>query len=197
MERVVFLDRDGTLNEEVNYLHRPQDLRILPGVPEALSSLRKAGFRLVVITNQAGVARGYYHCQDVEALHEYFNGLLRPLGAEIDAFYYCPHHPEHGIGEYKKACHCRKPETGMFEKAEERFFVDKAHSYMIGDKRLDVEAGHRYGVTSILVGTGYGAKEREEALRQGEEPFYDFYAETLMDAAGYILEREARAGKGE
>ncbi len=190
MENVVFLDRDGTLNEEVHYLHRPEDLRILPGVPRALRMLKDAGFRIVVVTNQAGVARGYYTCQDVERLHQYFNEQLAREGGEADAFYYCPHHPEHGIGIYKQVCHCRKPDVGMFEMAEERFAIDKAHSYMIGDKRLDVEAGRRYGVTSILVGTGYGAGERQAAEESGEDPFYDFYAETLVDAAEYILSRE-------
>lgn len=195
MEKVVFLDRDGTLNEEVHYLHRPEDLRILPGVPEALRRLKQAGFRIVVVTNQAGVARGYYTCEDVEGLHRYFNEELRKDGAEADAFYYCPHHPEYGIGEYKTACSCRKPKTGMFEKAAERFCVDKGHSYMVGDKRLDVEAGRNFGVFSILVGTGYGAGEKAEADARGGEPFYDYYAATLLEAADYIIRRERDGGE--
>ena len=97
MEKIVFLDRDGTINEEVNYLHRTEDLKFLPGVPEALRLLKEAGFKLVVVTNQAGVARGYYTCADVEHLHAYMNEELKKYGAEIDAFYYCPHHPVHGI----------------------------------------------------------------------------------------------------
>ena len=101
MEKIVFLDRDGTINEEVNYLHRTEDLKFLPGVPEALRLLKEAGFKLVVVTNQAGVARGYYTCADVEHLHAYMNEELKKYGAEIDAFYYCPHHPVHGIGPYK------------------------------------------------------------------------------------------------
>lgn len=107
MEKIVFLDRDGTINEEVNYLHRTEDLKFLPGVPEALRLLKEAGFKLVVVTNQAGVARGYYTCADVEHLHAYMNEELKKYGAEIDAFYYCPHHPVHGIGIYKKVF--RKP----------------------------------------------------------------------------------------
>ena len=97
MERVVFLDRDGTLNEEVCYLYRPEDLHILPGVGEALRMLKEAGYRLVVVTNQAGVARGYYTEEDVRRLHLHMNRLLERDGAGIDAFYYCPHHPVHGI----------------------------------------------------------------------------------------------------
>lgn len=211
MEKVIFLDRDGTLNEEVNYLHRKEDLRLLPGVPEALKKLRDAGYKLVVITNQAGVARGYYNEEDVEELHRYMNGLLAEQGGQIDAFFYCPHHPEHGIGRYKKACHCRKPETGMFERAQELFDIDKEASWMIGDKLIDVEAGRRYGVSTALVGTGYGRAERQKAeedkcagdggklkaaagnLRQ-EKCLYDIYAETLNEAADKILRREADGG---
>jgi len=191
MEKIIFLDRDGTINREVNYLHRPEDLVFLPGVAEAMSMLKDAGFKLVVITNQAGVARGYYTCEDVEKLHHFMNGKLIPLGAGVDAFYYCPHHPVHGIGIYKRDCRCRKPGIGMFEMAEQDFEIDKAHSYMIGDKLIDVEAGVTYGVAGILVGTGYGASERQKVTDEKEMPLYDFYAETLMDAARYIIERDA------
>lgn len=210
MERVIFLDRDGTLNEEVNYLHRPEDLKILDGVPEALRKFKEHGYRLVVVTNQAGVARGYYTEADVEALHRYMNEILAPLGAEIDWFFYCPHHPEHGIGKYKTVCRCRKPDTGMFEQAEQLFEVDKAGSWMIGDKLIDVQAGKNYGVRTVLVGTGYGAAVHGElagigemdgagnagaadqagnaaaAKREGAMP-YDIYAETLADAARAIV----------
>lgn len=189
--RVIFLDRDGTLNEEVHYLHRAEDLRLLPGVPEALRMLKEAGFALIVVTNQAGVARGYYTCRDVEALHAYMNRRLRENGgAEIDAFYYCPHHPVHGIGIYKTACRCRKPGIGMFEAAEKTFAVDKTHSYMIGDKELDIQAGHNYGVSSVLVGTGYGAELKRETEEKGRAPFYDYYADDLKSAAQYIIKKE-------
>lgn len=191
MEKIVFLDRDGTLNEEVNYLHRPEDMHLLEGVQQALRRLKEAGFKLVVITNQAGVARGYYTEEDVKLLHGYMNEILSAEGARIDGFYYCPHHPVHGIGSYKKDCSCRKPGIGMFLQAEKQFAVDKAHSYMIGDKLLDTQAGKNYGVTSILVGTGYG-KELYEAGQAGtdEEPPYDYYAEDLSQAADWILSRQ-------
>lgn len=191
MEKIVFLDRDGTLNEEVHYLHRPEDMHLLEGVQQALRRLKEAGFKLVVITNQAGVARGYYTEEDVKLLHGYMNEILSAEGARIDGFYYCPHHPVHGIGSYKKDCSCRKPGIGMFLQAEKQFAVDKAHSYMIGDKLLDTQAGKNYGVTSILVGTGYG-KELYEAGRAGtdEEPSYDYYAEDLSQAADWILSRQ-------
>lgn len=187
MQRVIFLDRDGTMNEEVNYLHRCEDLKILDGVPEAVRLWKDHGYRLVVVTNQAGVARGYYTEADVEKLHTCMNQVLcEQGGGEIDQFYYCPHHPEHGIGSYKKQCHCRKPETGMFEMAEQDGTVDKAHSWMIGDKLIDIQAGQNYGVKTVLVGTGYGTAVHQEQVRKGEQP-YDIFAQTLVDAARIIV----------
>lgn len=189
MDKVIFLDRDGTINQEVHYLHQTSDLVIMPGVAEAIRLLREDGYRIVVVTNQAGVARGYYSCQDVERLHEYLNELLNKDGAWIDHFFYCPHHPVYGVGEYKKDCDCRKPGTGMFMMAEQHYQVDKANSYMIGDKLLDVEAGMNYGIRGILVGSGYGAEVHREQMERQEEPVYEFYAETLMGAARYIVDR--------
>ena len=177
MEKVIFLDRDGTLNEEVNYLHRKEDLVLLPGVPEALKAFKDKGYRLVVVTNQAGVARGYYTEDDVKELHRYMNELLAGQGVKIDA--------EHGIGKYKVRCHCRKPETGMFEMAEQDFAVDKASSWMIGDKLIDMEAGRNYGVRTVLVGTGYGAGVHEEQKKKGDFP-YDLYADDLLEAYNEI-----------
>lgn len=207
MDRVIFLDRDGTLNEEVHYLHRKEDLKLLDGVPQAICMLRERGYKIVVVTNQAGVARGYYSEADVKKLHDYMNEKLRPWGAEIDRFFYCPHHPEYGIGSYKIKCRCRKPGTGMFEMAEQYFEVDKAHSWMIGDKLIDIKAGRNYGVHTILVGTGYGKEVHQEQLarlmteqekiqvdgaitRGGGKLPYDVYAETLADAARAVLEGE-------
>ncbi len=183
--RVVFLDRDGTMNMEVNYLHRPEDLVLIDGCTEAVRLLNEAGYKVIVVTNQAGVARGYYKEEDVDILHAYMNDLLKKKGAHVDAFYYCPHHPEHGIGEYKKKCHCRKPGTGMFEQAEGDLpgGIDKENSFMIGDKLLDTEAGRNFGVTGILVGTGYGAGIRQKDAGTG----YDYYAENLLAAARAIV----------
>lgn len=186
MERVIFLDRDGTINEEVNYLYRPEDMRLLPGVADAIRLFKEHGCRIVVVSNQAGVARGYYSESEVDVLHGYMNGLLKEQGVEIDYFFYCPHHPEHGIGKYRRQCHCRKPETGLLEMAEQYIRVDKARSWMIGDKLIDIEAGKRYGVHTALVGTGYGSGVYKEQLEKGEMPC-DVYAETLMDAAEAIV----------
>lgn len=189
MERVVFLDRDGTLNQEVRYLYRPRDLVLLPGVPQALKLLKEAGYRLVVVTNQAGVARGYYGEEDVRKLHRHMNRVLEAEGVSIDAYYYCPHHPRYGVGIYKQACNCRKPGTGMFEMAQKQFQVDKARSFMVGDKLLDAEAGKNYGLTSILVGTGYGKEQHERDVAAGKGFLYDYYAESMMEAARWILEK--------
>lgn len=189
MDRIVFLDRDGTINEEVHYLHKPSELRILPGVPQALALLKRAGYRLAVVTNQAGVARGYYTEEDVKALHIYMNGILGKEGAAVDRFYYCPHHPVYGTGIYKKKCLCRKPGIGMFQMAEKDFSVDKDHSFMIGDKLLDIEAGKNYGLPSILVGSGYGRELHEQDVRTGAVPTYDFYGDTLLEAAEWIVKK--------
>ena len=190
MDKLVFLDRDGTINKEVDYLYRQEDLEILPGVTEALKSLKERGFRLVVVTNQAGVARGYYGEEDVVALHEALNQRLSKNSAEIDHFFYCPHHPVHGILEYKRHCHCRKPEIGMFEMAEKYYTVDKSHSYMIGDKLIDTEAGKRYGVCSILVGTGYGKDIYESMNEVDKSNAFSYYAPSIMEAANFILTKE-------
>ena len=192
MEKAVFLDRDGTINEEVTYLFRPEDLVILPGAAQAIKKLRDHGFLILVVTNQAGIARGYYTEEQMHVLHQHLNRQLKKDGAWIDRFYYCPHHPDHGIGAYKKACHCRKPDIGMFEMAQKEYDIDKSRSYMVGDKRIDVQAGHNYGIRGILVGTGYGREERQAGESLGEEPFYDFYAETLMGAAEFIIGKERK-----
>jgi D-glycero-D-manno-heptose 1,7-bisphosphate phosphatase len=187
MDKIVFLDRDGTINKEVKYLHKPEELILLSGASDALKRLKMHGFKLVVVTNQAGVARGYYTEEQVVLLHKYLNELLIKEGAGIDHFFYCPHHPEHGIGEYKKRCHCRKPETGMFEMAEEYYRVDKEHSFLIGDKLTDTVAGKRYGVNSILVGTGYGEELYHSIAEEQKKESFDYYAETLHEAVDYIV----------
>lgn len=168
--RVVFMDRDGTINEEVSYLHRKEDLILLPGAARSVRRLNEAGYQVVVVTNQAGVARGYYTEEDVKTLHGYLNEVLARDQAVIDAFYYCPHHPVYGIGAYRTNCSCRKPDIGMFKAAEQAFKdgINKEESYMIGDKLSDIQAGRRYGVTSILVGTGYGRQLYKELRGCGE-----------------------------
>lgn len=197
--RTIFLDRDGTINQEVHYLHRKEELILIPGAASAIRLFNENGFRVVVVTNQAGVARGYYTEKDINQLHEHLNQVLEQEGAHIDQFYYCPHHPDYGIGKYKTVCRCRKPDIGMFEAAEQDGFVDKAHSYMIGDKWLDTQAGVRFGVHPVLVATGYGMKLYQEYQKEkgGEssstedlEHPMEFFGQDLLQAAQWIIERE-------
>jgi len=158
LKRAVFLDRDGTINVEKEYLHRPEEFEFIPGVPEAIRLLRTAGFRVIVVTNQSGVARGYYDEQAVEALHRHLDGELARYDTGVDAYYFCPHHPVEGVGEYRTACDCRKPLPGMLIQAARDFGLDLGRSYIVGDKLADVEAGLAAGCGTVLVRTGYGER---------------------------------------
>ena len=162
--KTVFLDRDGTINVEKNYLYRPEEFEFIPKVPEAIARLNNAGYLVIVVSNQAGVARGYYSENDVIKLHQYVNEQLSKYKAHIDGFYYCPHHPDAGIGKYKMKCHCRKPETGLFENACEDFDVDIEESWMIGDNVGDIKAGNNFHLKTILVRTGYGSQLEKEGF---------------------------------
>lgn len=185
MEKVVFLDRDGTINIEKNYLHKIEDFEFIKDSDKAIKLLKDNGFKVVVVSNQAGIARGYYSEEDVEILHEYINNILGKQGARIDAFYYCPHHPEHGIGKYLCECKCRKPLTGMFEKAAEKINIDINKSWMVGDNKGDINAGINFGVKTILVATGYGEKIHNERAVKA-----DYYVANLYEAAKLIVRNE-------
>lgn len=161
MKRAVFLDRDGTINIEKDYLYQIRDFEFIPGTEEAIRLLNQAGFMVIVVTNQSGVARGYYTEEDVESLHRHIDRELGKYGAHVDAWYYCPHHNS-GRGSYALPCNCRKPLPGMLRKAAERYGIDLGNSFMIGDKLADVEAGLAAGCSTILVRTGYGAKEEQQ-----------------------------------
>lgn len=178
----VFLDRDGTINAEKDYLHRIGDFQFLPGAPEAIRRLKEAGFLVVVVTNQSGVARGYFGLDEVEALHRHLQGELARFGTAVDAFYFCPHHPTEGVGEFRRDCPCRKGKPGMLLQAAVDLGIDLGGSYMVGDKFADVEAGRAAGCTPLLVFTGYGS---EEAFRHPEDPVRK--AADLAAAADFIL----------
>jgi D-glycero-D-manno-heptose 1,7-bisphosphate phosphatase len=180
VRRAVFLDRDGTLNEEVEYLHRIEDLRVLPGVADALRRLRGAAFLLVVVTNQAGIGRGYYDPRDAERLHRHLNRTLERNGAGIDSFYFCPYHPEAKLERYRGESPDRKPAPGMLLRASREHDIDLARSFMVGDHEKDVEAGRAAGCRTVLVGTGYGVRFRDRAR-------YDHFAADLPAAADWIL----------
>jgi D-glycero-D-manno-heptose 1,7-bisphosphate phosphatase len=181
----IFLDRDGTINREVEYLARPEQLELLPGAAEGMRRLRQAGFRLVIVTNQAGVARGYYGEEDVRAVHDRLREMLRERGVEVDGIYYCPHHPEAGQGAYRVACTCRKPGTGLFQRAARELHLALARSVVIGDKVTDLLPGLALGCRTVLVRTGYG----QSLLNAGalERVPVDHVADDLLDAAEWVL----------
>jgi D-glycero-D-manno-heptose 1,7-bisphosphate phosphatase len=154
--RAVFLDRDGTINVEKNYLHKATDFEFIPGAQEAIKKLKDAGFLVVVVSNQSGIARGYFDETAVESLHQHIQEELANYGTSIDAFYFCPHHPVKGLGPYKVQCECRKGSPGMLLLAARDYDVDLSRSIMVGDKLADIEAGKRAGCKSLLVLTGYG-----------------------------------------
>ncbi|MBN1075620.1 HAD family hydrolase [Clostridium botulinum] len=151
MNKAVFLDRDGTINIEKNYLYKIEAFEFIEGVPEAIKMLNDAGYLVIVVTNQAGIARGYYTEEDMYRLHEHINDELKKYDAHIDEFYFCPHHPECGIGKYKLDCNCRKPKSGMLEEAIKKYNIDKNRSYIIGDKDWDVESGENIGIKGYKV----------------------------------------------
>ena len=169
----VFLDRDGTINVEKSYLHRVQDWEWIPGAQEAIKLLRDSGYLIVVVSNQAGVERGYYSSEDVIALHMHVQQELQELGTGVDAYYWCPHHPGSG-------CNCRKPAPGMMLQAAQDLNIDFGASWMVGDKAIDVQAGLAAGVNSLLVQTGYGANEMHQ-LGAGVPVFA-----SLEEAAQYV-----------
>lgn len=160
----IFLDRDGVLIEEVHYLSKVEQVRILPGVVDGLRLLERAGFLLVVVTNQAGVARGYFPEEQVGIIHLHLEDEFARRGVAISCWKYCPHHPGEGEGDYKVDCSCRKPKPGMLLEAAEELGVDLARSFMVGDKRSDLEAGASAGCRTVLVRTGHGSKEEHDLL---------------------------------
>ncbi len=180
--RAVFLDRDGVINIEKGYLHRIEDFEFIPGVPEAVRLLNDAGFLVVVVTNQSGVARGYYTMEEVNLLHRHIDEALAAFGARVDAWRVCPHHPEHS-----SPCSCRKPLPGLLEQAAAELGIDLRGSYMIGDKVSDVEAGMAAGCRSFLVGTGYGGAAAVDVPDRVE-----FFPD-LPAAARAIVSRECSA----
>jgi D-glycero-D-manno-heptose 1,7-bisphosphate phosphatase len=181
--RAVFLDRDGTLNENPGYLGDPGKVKLLPFVGEVLSRLKNEfNYYLVVISNQSGIARGLITADQVEQVNEKINTLLKEFNVSIDKFYYCPFHPDFSTRE---ECSCRKPSTEMVEKAVEEFDIDILKSFFIGDSVADIECGNNADIKTILVKTGYG----REALYmlQKENKIPNFVAENFLDAGNFII----------
>jgi D-glycero-D-manno-heptose 1,7-bisphosphate phosphatase len=189
----VFLDRDGTLLQEVGYLDRLERMRLMSYSVEAIRVLNRAGYRVVVVTNQAGVAHGHYPESFVLETHRVLDERFRAGGARIDAFYYCPHLPEARVEAYRIACDCRKPKSGMVVRAARDLGLDLARSFMVGDQWADVGLRRAAGLTTILVRTGYG-KTVEAQPRDGLRP--DIAVNTLIDAVSWIVRHPDSRSQG-
>lgn len=179
LRRAVFLDRDGTLIEDVNFLREPSGIRIMPGAPEALRLLREAGYRIIIVSNQSGVARGYFTEAKLVEINEKVQELFAAQGAMIDAVYYCPHLPEGRVPEYAIECLCRKPLPGMFFRAAADWKIELIESFAIGDSERDVEAGRRAGCHAILI-----------TPAPPEQTVADALAPTVLDAARQVISWE-------
>jgi D-glycero-D-manno-heptose 1,7-bisphosphate phosphatase len=154
----VFLDRDGTVNVEVHYLSQPEQLQLLPTVSETIAMLNACDIPVVVVTNQAGIARGYFPEVRLQDIHRSLQEMLGHQNARLDGIYYCPHHPSAGLGAYRTVCECRKPLPGMLTRAAADLGLDLSRSLMIGDRESDLQAGASAGCQTALVRTGYGVE---------------------------------------
>ncbi|MGE5361377.1 MAG: D-glycero-alpha-D-manno-heptose-1,7-bisphosphate 7-phosphatase [Bacteroidales bacterium] len=184
MTPAVFLDRDGTLIEEVGYLDALDRIVVFPWSIDAIRALNDAGFKVVVVSNQAGVARGFFGEAFVKEVHRSLDRRIVAGGARVDGWYYCPHHPDAPLSEYRQACSCRKPMPGMAQRAAADLDIDLARSFVIGDRWLDVEMAQNAGARGILVRTGYGAAEEREP-KPGVAPA--FIADNVIAAVAWIL----------
>ncbi|MGA9117804.1 MAG: HAD family hydrolase [Bacteroidota bacterium] len=183
----VFLDRDGTINEELNFIRTPEELVLIPGAANAIHALNERGLITCVISNQSGVARGFLTEQDLIPIHARLEAELAGSGAHVDRISYCPHHPTEGLAPYNVPCRCRKPATGMIDDAAKEFNIDLRASFLVGDRLTDVQAGKNAGATTVLVLTGYGRQALTELETNGEiQP--DCIAEDLSAAVEYITQ---------
>jgi len=175
--KAVFIDRDGTINKNVEYLDNPDNFQMYPGVAEGIRLLKDNDFKIIIITNQSGISRGYFSNKTLKKIHERMKKELLEKGASFDALYVCPHHPDDN-------CECRKPKTSLFEKAIKDFDIDTSHSYVIGDRMLDVEAGYKMRLKTILV------PERKELVNQEIKESKikpDFLCEDFLTGVKWIL----------
>lgn len=184
MKKAIFLDRDGTINVEKNYLYKIEDFEFLPRVIDALKILQDAGFCLIIITNQSGIARGFYDEEDLMRLHNWMTEDLSKQGILISSIYYCPHHPEATIEKYRKNCNCRKPQIGMYLKAISDFDISLEESYVIGDKLRDCAICEMTECKGFLTGSNENAEIIEE-VKQGKYKQIK-YASCLYEVALHI-----------
>lgn len=176
--KAIFIDRDGTINVNVDYLDNPDDFQMYPGVAEGIKLLSDNGFKIIVVTNQSGIARGYFSEETLEKIHERMKDELSQKGASVDAIYYCPHHPDDN-------CTCRKPNTGLLEEAVKDFDIDPSQSFVIGDRMLDVEAGHKIGLKTVLVPEDK-EKVKNEMRENNVKP--DYICNNFYSGVTWILE---------
>lgn len=189
MKPAVFLDRDGTVSEEVGYVNHVGRFRLLPRAAQGIRRINESDYLAVLVTNQAGVARGYFKESLVIAVHERLEELLAKNGAHLDGIYYCPHHPTAGEPPYRQDCDCRKPKPGMVLAAQRDLNIDVAQSFMVGDKHSDITFAQSVGMQGVLVKTGYGLGEIEQwSAEWTEQP--DQVCEDLLDAVEWILSRD-------
>jgi D-glycero-D-manno-heptose 1,7-bisphosphate phosphatase len=189
MNRAVFIDRDGTISEEVGYINHPSRFRVFSYSAAAIKRLNDADWLAILVTNQAGVARGYFTEDMIHTVHNQLELDLKKDGARLDAIYYCAHHPSVGEPPYRFDCDCRKPKPGLILRAATELDVDLSRSWMIGDRYSDVELARNAGVSSAFVHSGYGRGEWEH--QRGEwkhEP--DLVAENLLEAVQTIINRK-------
>lgn len=184
----VFIDRDGTINEQMGYINHASRFLIFPFVAEAVRLLNETGLLAIVVSNQSGIGRGYYPEALVTELHGCLNEHLAENGARLDNIYYCPHHPHAEVEEFRKECNCRKPRTGLIDQALKDFDIDMEHSYVVGDRYVDVDFARRAGLKGVIVRTGYGLGELQYNAEGNPDSVYT--AEDLLDAVKWILEQE-------
>ena len=189
MKSAVFLDRDGTLIEEAGYLDRLERLSFFPWSIDAVRLLNRAGYLVVVVTNQAGIARGIIEESFIGEAHRHIDVMLAAGGARIDGYYYCPHHPEASVTAYRQVCDCRKPSPGMLRRAEQDLRIDLQRSFVIGDRWLDVQLAQAVGATGILVRTGYG---QTEEVRPQDNVRATVVVDNLIEGVGWILRTRTR-----
>jgi D-glycero-D-manno-heptose 1,7-bisphosphate phosphatase len=185
MNRAVFIDRDGTINEEMGYINHVQRFRLLPRIIEAIRLINHLGLKAVVVTNQSGPARGYFPEELIGQIHTELQAALKKNGAHLDGIYYCCHHPHATVEAYRSQCNCRKPNIGLLLEAANDLNIDIKMSYVVGDRYVDVELAHKAGAKGILVLTGYGQGELKYiGPQQHHKPI--FIAEDLYDAVKWI-----------
>jgi D-glycero-D-manno-heptose 1,7-bisphosphate phosphatase len=182
--RAAFLDRDGTIIRDIGYLKEPTQVEFFPWSIDAVRALNEAGFAVVVITNQSGIARGYLTEPGVEAVHHWISSVMEAGGARIDAYYYCPHHPEGSVEAYRQRCDCRKPGCALIDRACADLDLDPARSFVVGDTWRDVGAARAAGARGVLVRTGYGA-DQEKQPQPGVTA--DAVVDNLVEAVSWIL----------